>query len=56
MTHYHEGEEGHETKKQVDISDEELENLINQILGDDDMNDDGYVDYYEFVNAQRNVP
>ena len=55
MTHYHDGEEGHETKKKVEISDEELENLIDQILKDDDINNDGYVDYFEFVQAQKRM-
>lgn len=55
MTHYHEGEEGEQKRMQVDISDEELENLIVQILKDDDLNDDGYVDYYEFVTAQKRL-
>jgi len=26
---------------------------VEQILGEDDLNDDGFVDYYEFVQAQR---
>ena len=37
----------------IDISDEELSNLIDSILRDDDLNVDGYIDYYEFVQAQR---
>ena len=56
MTHYHEGGEAEGTpsrKRKVDIGDEELKNLIQQILKDDDLNDDGYVDYYEFVKSQR---
>ena len=54
MTHYHDGgSEGEGRRKQIDLSDDELEMLINQILKDDDLNDDGYVDYYEFVKAQR---
>lgn len=54
MTHYHQEDPEGETKRQkVDISDEEFENLINEILKDDDLNNDGYVDYYEFVKAQR---
>lgn len=57
MTHYHDTSEegGAGESKQVDISDADLESLINQILKDDDMNDDGYVDYYEFLNAQRRM-
>ncbi len=55
MTHYHDGEGDHETKKKVDVSDQELEDLITQILKDDDLNNDGYVDYFEFVQAQKRM-
>ena len=37
----------------IDISDEELSSLIDAILKEDDLNSDGYIDYYEFVQAQR---
>lgn len=37
----------------IDISDEEIGNLVDSILNDDDINSDGYIDYYEFVDAQR---
>ena len=37
----------------IDISDDELSNLVDSILDDDDLNNDGYIDYYEFVQAQR---
>lgn len=56
MTHYHETtEEGEEQKAHPSytISDEELANLVELILKEDDLNDDGYVDYYEFVQAAR---
>ncbi len=53
MTHYHEEEGGQGEQKQVDISDDELKDMIDQLLKDDDLNDDGYVDFYEFVNAQK---
>ena len=36
----------------IDINDEELSGLLDGILKDDDINDDGYIDYYEFVQAQ----
>lgn len=59
MTHYHDSNNsegtGDDTHKQVDVSDAELESLINQILKEDDLNDDGYVDYYEFLSAQRRM-
>jgi Ca2+-binding EF-hand superfamily protein len=54
MTHFHsEDENGAKTNRRVDISDEELSSLIEQILKDDDLNNDGYVDFYEFTKAQR---
>ena len=55
MTHYHDedGAGGNGEQKQVDISDDELKDMIDQILKDDDLNDDGYVDFYEFVDAQK---
>ena len=37
----------------IDIDEDELSRLVEQILGEDDLNDDGFVDYYEFVQAQR---
>jgi len=52
MTHYHES--GPDGKQQaVDIDEDELSRLVETILGEDDLNDDGYIDYYEFVQAQR---
>ena len=52
MTHFHEaGEDG--KKRQIDIGDAELAELVQQMLKTDDLNDDGYVDYYEFVRSQR---
>lgn len=56
MTHFNqehaEGEEG-ESPSSYSMSDEELGKLIELILQEDDLNDDGYVDYYEFVQASR---
>ncbi len=58
MTHFHEdspeGEEG-KSPSSYSMSDEELGKLIEMILQEDDLNDDGYVDYYEFVQASRRV-
>lgn len=54
MTHYHdEDENGKKRVRRVEMTDEELSDLIKQILKDDDANDDGYIDFYEFVTAQR---
>ena len=35
------------------LADHELANMIDNILHDDDRNMDGYIDYTEFVTAQR---
>ena len=55
LTHFHEdGENQPDGKPEaVELTDEELEELINQILSDDDMNNDGYIDYYEFSQSQK---
>lgn len=52
ITHYHEpGEEG--KHQAVALEDEELGRMLDQILKEDDINMDGYVDYYEFKQAQK---
>lgn len=54
MTHFHEDSSEEVNKAHgISLSDDELGSLIEQILAEDDLNDDGYVDYYEFVQAQR---
>lgn len=56
MTHFHEESEDGEAKVQSSshaMSDEELQNLIELILEEDDLNDDGYVDYFEFSKASQ---
>ncbi len=42
----------HHTPQAIDIDDDELARLVEQIMEDDDLNSDGYVDYYEFQKAQ----
>ena len=51
--YYHTHTHTHTHTQSIEISDDELKNLIDSILRDDDLNDDGYIDYYEFVQAQR---
>jgi len=57
MTHFHHDDADpantEKVAKPLPIGEMELANLVNQILKDDDLNDDGYVDYYEFMKAQR---
>ena len=36
-----------------DMSDEDLDHLLKQILAMSDINDDGYVDFFEFVESQK---
>ena len=52
MTHFHE-EDG--TENPTTYTDEQLSSMIDQILEEDDMNKDGYIDYTEFVGAQKRV-
>lgn len=35
------------------FTDEELNTLIDPILGSDDLNKDGFIDYPEFIRAQQ---
>ena len=49
MTHYHE-EEG---DQRVAYTDEQMSGMIDQILQEDDLNHDGYIDYPEFVASQK---
>ena len=51
MTHFH-NEDGSQSKPPT-LSDDQLAQIVDQVLRDDDVNDDGYVDYYEFVRAQK---
>ena len=52
MTHFHE-EDGKEDSTLY--TDEQLGSMIDQILEEDDTNKDGYIDYTEFVGAQKRV-
>jgi len=51
MTHFH-NEDGTKSKPAT-LSDEQLAQIVDQVLSDDDINNDGYVDYYEFSRAQK---
>lgn len=50
MTHYHdEDSDG----KNPHYTDDEMGHMIDQILDEDDLNKDGYIDYPEFVASQK---
>lgn len=35
------------------MDEEQVTHLVDAVLDQDDLNDDGFVDYYEFIQAQR---
>ncbi|XP_031549173.1 multiple coagulation factor deficiency protein 2 homolog [Actinia tenebrosa] len=49
MTHYHDEEDNSTTT----YTDDQLSSMIDQILGEDDTNKDGYIDYPEFIASQK---
>ncbi|VDI12714.1 multiple coagulation factor deficiency protein 2 [Mytilus galloprovincialis] len=48
-----EGKENHQKTPPKVYSDEELTSIIDMVMKEDDLNDDGYIEYFEFVTAQR---
>lgn len=51
-------DEGHEEtdqqhKERKVFSDDELSNIVDLVLQEDDLDKDGYIEYVEFVTAQR---
>ena len=51
LTHF--DEEDTARAHNIALDDDELSTLVDQVLAEDDLNDDGYIDYYEFTHAQR---
>ena len=51
MTHFHEDDTAARAHN-IALDDDEMASLVDQILSEDDLNDDGYIDYYEFTRAQ----
>lgn len=49
----HGGQHGNQQHEEKIFKDEELVALIDPILGMDDSNSDGFIDYPEFVRAQQ---
>lgn len=57
LIHWHEqgsSESGAQGENKL-FKDEELVQLIDPILSMDDSNNDGYIDYPEFIRAQQNA-
>lgn len=56
IAHYAEHHEGEaEGEKQRSMEHEQITKLVDVVLEQDDMNEDGFVDYFEFVQAQEAV-
>ena len=53
MTHFHDEENPQDQAETTSYTDEQLSSMIDQILEEDDVNKDGYIDYTEFVGAQK---
>jgi len=59
ITHFHQDEEEGDTKEahhqeQAKVfSDAEIANIVDMVIKEDDLNNDGYIEYPEFVTAQR---
>lgn len=53
ITHFHVENPSHQNQQPVLPSESELESMIDSILRDDDFNSDGYIDYAEFLKAQK---
>ncbi|KAK3605502.1 hypothetical protein CHS0354_004053 [Potamilus streckersoni] len=59
ITHFHseedEKKEGDQSNKEnvKVITDEEITNIVDLVLKEDDLNNDGYIEYVEFIAAQR---
>ncbi|KAL4239102.1 Multiple coagulation factor deficiency protein 2 [Mactra antiquata] len=56
ITHFHEEETSEADKKVYEtkvFSDQEIANIVDMVLKEDDLNQDGYIEYVEFVTAQR---
>lgn len=59
ITHFHndedekkDGDQSSKENKKV-ITDEEIINIVDLVLKEDDLNNDGYIEYVEFIAAQR---
>lgn len=50
MAHYHDEDAG---EKPEDYTESELASMVDQILDEDDLNKDGYIDYPEFIASQK---
>eukprot|EP00794_Sanderia_malayensis_P019978 gene19978-21936_t len=50
MSHYHDEETGEQAEE---YTEDELESMVDQILEEDDINNDGFIDYPEFIESQK---
>ena len=50
MSHYHDEETG---ERAEEYTEEELASMVDQILEEDDLNNDGFIDYPEFIESQK---
>ncbi|KAL5008442.1 hypothetical protein ScPMuIL_014023 [Solemya velum] len=56
LTHYHKEEEGDDPNVDHQVkafTDDEISSIVDLVLKEDDLNGDGYIEYPEFVTAQR---
>lgn len=44
---------GSEANQQPKMTEQELEEMIDPIFRDDDLNHDGYIDFFEFTKSQE---
>ena len=50
MSHYHDEETG---ERAEEYTEDELASMVDQILEEDDLNNDGFIDYPEFIESQK---
>lgn len=53
INHFSHDGENEPRPDHVNLGEEQVTQLVDTVLKEDDFNDDGFVDYYEFVQAQK---
>ncbi|ESO87699.1 hypothetical protein LOTGIDRAFT_127350 [Lottia gigantea] len=51
LTHFHDETRTEEANAKV-FSDEEISNIVDEVLKENDVNNDGYIEYFEFKRNQ----